>query len=65
MFLRFREEKPRSPFQSATQHFNLFVYSDFFIQSMLHCRISTAIAFAVVDRCQATNSFQAELGKIS
>ncbi|EMO62074.1 hypothetical protein LEP1GSC133_3632 [Leptospira borgpetersenii serovar Pomona str. 200901868] len=52
-------------FQSATQHFNLFVYSDFFIQSMLHCRIFTSIAFAVVDRCQATNSFQAQLGKIS
>ncbi|EMO61333.1 hypothetical protein LEP1GSC133_0756 [Leptospira borgpetersenii serovar Pomona str. 200901868] len=38
-------------FQSATQHFNIFVYSDFFIQSMLHCRIFTSIAFAVVDRC--------------
>ncbi|EMO62381.1 hypothetical protein LEP1GSC133_1122, partial [Leptospira borgpetersenii serovar Pomona str. 200901868] len=44
-------EKPRSPLQSATQHFNLFVYYSFFIQSMLHCRIFTSIAFAVVDRC--------------
>ncbi|EKP11907.1 hypothetical protein LEP1GSC191_0013 [Leptospira borgpetersenii serovar Mini str. 201000851] len=61
----FTKAGPRSPFQSATQHFNLFVYSDFFIPTMLHCRIYTSIAFAVVDRCQATNSFQAELGKIS
>ncbi|EKP15616.1 hypothetical protein LEP1GSC191_1885 [Leptospira borgpetersenii serovar Mini str. 201000851] len=49
----FTKAGPRSPFQSATQHFNLFVYSDFFIQSMLHCRIYTTIAFAVVIRCQA------------
>ncbi|AWV70814.1 hypothetical protein D1609_12950 [Leptospira borgpetersenii serovar Hardjo-bovis] len=38
-------------FQSATQHFNLFVYYSFFIPIMLRCRISTSIAFAVVDRC--------------
>ncbi|EMO65094.1 hypothetical protein LEP1GSC133_0769 [Leptospira borgpetersenii serovar Pomona str. 200901868] len=40
-------------FQSATQHFNLFVYYSFFIPTMLHCRIFTTIAFAVVGRCQA------------
>ncbi|AXR69616.1 hypothetical protein DPV73_01450 [Leptospira mayottensis] len=51
MFLRFREEKPRSSLQSATQHFNLFVYFKVRIErSMLHCSISAAIAFAVVDR---------------
>ncbi|EQA72518.1 hypothetical protein LEP1GSC059_3278 [Leptospira noguchii serovar Panama str. CZ214] len=41
--------EPRSPFQSAAQHFKFFVYSKTIIErNMLRRRISTSIAFAVV-----------------
>ncbi|TQE61633.1 hypothetical protein FF021_21185 [Leptospira noguchii] len=51
MFLHFREEKPRSSLQSASQHVSISVYSSFIIQSILRRSISAAIAFAVVVRC--------------